>query len=306
MSDPNHITAQSTLAMKSFVSLVANFVVNSETHPPHVVTGFALDVNGKWFLITAQHAIIRNQDSIGLDQLLEDYPGTTISLVAYSQAPDKHSTPFRLESGRRFASEQLAEAYSNLDGDAYCQNIHRAIESSDLIAIELKKLYCDHLQVSGVVPLTVDQVILPPMCEALQLAERFNYTARMMGVPAEYVREDGNLNEAILLLLPILFVREEPPFTFWKPSWSSDRITYDVKGMSGGPLILFGGDELFVIGIQISQLREEGQRIFKAVSPEGFFQMLIAAVDHLNQSDASIADSPSVTTDAHTSTDQDD
>lgn len=271
------VAQQEEQASKAFVALTVFMPYMEVGKQIAVISGFVFDVKGQWFLISAEHAFVGWEGEPGLDQVIATHPEVAITLQPFHQQGTTTGTVFRVDPEARFGTGALAEAWKDRVGDL----TYLAMKSADIIAMPLSDYYEKNLAAVGVTPFTWDQVRNVSIKEATKLLSGQTVTARLMGVPATSVQSGETSFSAWHLRLPVEPAGEEPPFSYWNPTWDADRVPYDVKGTSGGPIVIFGADKPYVLAIQVAQDRVDGKRRLKGVCGYAFFEFLASWVDYL-------------------------
>lgn len=260
---------------KAFVSICVYMPYQPEERQFAPFSGFVFDVEGQWFLVTAEHVFTGHDEHVGLDKLLELHPETIVELQPFWGGRST-ATRFNASQPNRLTTSQLAEMWR----ERVEPHIYEAMKGADLIAIALSEYYEQHLKAVGVEPLGWDQVQLIDKEEAMELLKGETVSTKLFGIPEKGVETKDGVASAWLLRLPVAPAGEEPPFTYWEPTWDAENVPYDVRGTSGGPIMLLGAKTPYFMGIQIAQGRVDGQRRLKAVNAFAFFEFLASWVQY--------------------------
>lgn len=274
-----HVHEQEEQVTKAFVSICAYMPFQNAASQFAPFSGFVFSVEDQWILVTAEHVFTGHEDHVGLDLLLERHPETHIELQPFWGGRDT-ATKFVTDPARRFSTTQLANAWiDKLEEPAFY-----AMKNADIICIPLSDYFEQNLSAVGVQPLLWDQVRLVPQDEAIALLSGKTVTTMLFGIPATGVQTKDGTASAWLLRLPVEPAGEELPFTYWLPAWNTDEVPDDVRGASGGPIMMLGADKPYLMGIQIAQDRLNGQRRLKAVNAFPFFEFIASWVRYVKES----------------------
>jgi hypothetical protein len=260
------VMAQMEEVQKAFVAI--SVAVPEGTS---ISSGFVVDL-GTWILVTAEHVI--EGDGGVKDLMLRE--GARLELLALDDKAQ--SVTFRLPEVYASTS-QLAQAQGVSEDEA------QVLREMDLVGIPLSDLYVKQLQYLGVKPLRYNHVSSMTKAEAANLIEGQDVLVYLVGIPRELTRivKDGEMLEITVQPLQVEPHSLRDPFNYWMPAYSKDEGPYDVKGMSGGPLVALGLKEPHVLAVQSAQDYIHGKRVFKAVSSAGFFSFLKAVGEGANR-----------------------
>lgn len=258
---------------KAFVSICVYPPSQAEVPKFAPFSGFVFCVEDQWFLVTAEHVFTGHDEHLGLDRLLELHPETRIELQPFLGGI-RTATRLVVDPRRRLSTTQLAEAWK----DTLEEQEYDGLMNADIISMPLLDYYKRNLAAVGVQPLLWDQVRFVPDAEAAELIRDSHVTAKLFGIPATGVEIKEGSASAWLLRLPVEPAGQDPPFTYWFPTWNTSEVPDDVCGTSGGPIVLLGADRPLLVGVQIAQQRICGRRRLKAVNAFPFFELLRSLV----------------------------
>ncbi len=95
-----------------------------------------------------------------------------------------------------------------------------------------------------------------------------------MGVPSNSIETYDTQYLVHLNKYPFLPVEYDHPFSIWEPGWEREAVSYDLRGTSGGPVLLLGLDQSYLIGIQTSQIVKGSKYKYKAVNAFFLFEYI--------------------------------
>lgn len=277
------VDEQKQAAYRAFVGLG----VHKQGGPPgeayHLISGFVFSVHDRWVWVSSAHAFVGHGDDRGLFALMEEFPETKIELQPVSQTKSK-PTFFSIFRNNWITIDSIAEELK----DRIPAGDYQALKDSDLIAVILPELYVQNLQAEGVKPFTWTQVCDMPDDEHMELLRGRTLTIMILGVPSSgsLFNHVSGLTSLQILCLPIEPASESLPFSYWHPTWSDQELSHNVVGTSGGPIMLLGAHQPFIMGVQISQKKANGNVVYKSVSGYFFFDIIakLIKLDYPDQS----------------------
>jgi hypothetical protein len=251
-------------ALKACVHLAAFHTKLHGNAPVISGSGFVFERRGRYILVTAEHVLRGHEDAEGIDGYLEKHADAYAELLVSGEGGPCNCVPFHLRGGsiRISASELAKVAQASVEARTYT-----VLQAADLEVIVLDDLYRHNLRAAGLVPFQWDQVRLLGPADASQNMCGGHLAAFMLGVPriSSLLNEQSGDYHFLFSALPLALLHVDPPFADFLGAWDGGEPSSDVRGMSGGAIVAFGADRPYVLGVQLSQRRECGRRVYKAL-----------------------------------------
>ncbi|MCH8273701.1 MAG: hypothetical protein IH851_02825 [Armatimonadetes bacterium] len=220
-------------------------------------SGFLVELANKWIWITAGHVIDE------LDAVLGQEPSPSFFFrvptdpngpVFFNYTDAKHASFLAVSKiGMKLRprpARRVAEAWQYL-------------AKADIGFAVLTTLYIDNLRAAGAVPFDKDQIrhYGEEEVKGIDVGQLGVFLA---GIPAESKEADLTADNPTisfkeLPLHPASPDECEPPQCYFEPQWTDDLHEGDVKGMSGGPIVVLGLDKPLVVAVQSAQLSVPGR-----------------------------------------------
>jgi len=254
---------------QAFVSVTVANPLQPPDQKVAVRSAFVVEINDDWWLISAEHAFLDYEDQPGLLDIIAKRPGTRLFLQPMADRDKRENVPFRFDRSAAICTRDLSDLLAHSE----YHNLSNELKDMDLIAIHLSQLYKEHLRALNVKPLTWENVRPILEDELFDFLHRQSATIALVGIPEDTLVEQTGSCWVEFSRLPVSPAKSELPFIFVKPEWKEKDRSYSIKGVSGGPLALFGLERLYILGVQVSQIQGDPY-LYRAVTAQFFFEVL--------------------------------
>jgi len=247
---------------------------------PALFTGFGVKCQGYVFWVTAAHVFGK------IDEAFEAFPKGELFLKGLSSP--KTAICFRkvpdtwVDIGQTL-KRLHAEGGLALSGDQLDLAI---FDEMDIGVLYLPAYYVKQLEIDGFEPLPIDALSIPAPDEVSRIKDgELDMRFFLHGALAESltVTSQSGSFDYVWSTLPIDAENWGTPCFTFKPLWTREQLDGGVKGMSGGPIVMLGFQQLHVVAVQSSQLLI-GQRIPKELRAwdSQFVRQIIEQLSQLN------------------------